>query len=236
MVDQVSLDRGLFNNAHFLVARLAAPHFAPTLAKRYEDLSASLAPQIVDRVGDQKVQFIALLGSASMFRYYGDVDLVAGVTEHHIDSERLSLKVLDEGMVVEEKFVEIFYHEMKTIDPKDYIRYVFSKPILFGSAPNLFQDRLSELLTYAFDEALQVAAEKIGENDMRKGDHLLMAACRHAFSIVKNFDRPLPSSFEGVVRRLYDIDRGSTTDVTLLAAIKAQIEGWRTELRLADQQ
>lgn len=239
MIDAVSRGRALFNNSHFLVARLASPHFAPTLEARYRRLSSSLVPQILDGVkqtlgGEKNVNFIALLGSASTFRYYADIDLAVGISQCPVRTEKLHLNVVDESTVKTEKEVEIFYHDMGKINEQDYIRFIHSKPALYGTVPSLFKGRLKYLLSFAFTEALEKAGKSIDENAPKTADHLLMAACRHAFSLHTEFDSPLPTSFVRVVTKLVSLDHRSDGSILRLASIKAVIEDWRSELGLAD--
>lgn len=219
----------LFNNAHYRVACMGDPALTVPLKKRYTNLAAAVVPAIESRVErifhtEQMVEFIALLGSASVFKTFGDVDLTVGLKGNILPPEKIPLMIVDENDAQLRKIAEIFYYRTDRIGKKDYIRFIFSKPALCGQTPSLFQDKMPAMLSYATDEALFKAAENIGKGDYKRSDHLLMAALRHVFSLHTLGSTELPGSFRGLAASLLKMDEASTYEPGELHRIHSAID------------
>ena len=181
----------LFDNSHYKVTSLASHHLADIIKIRYNTFRMSLVPQILGHIkrkhNEVEVVFINLIGSASLYQQYEDIDI-------------------------------------NSISEEDYVRFIFSKPVLLGRAPELYSSKIVNLLCYAIKEALDKFDKAPNE---RKAMHLLAAAFRHIYSVCRLGKRKFPVWFMSSIRTLYLMENNQWYDRNKLLIMRNLVDSYK---------
>lgn len=242
----VNLRTPLYMNSHFRVALIGDHDYGGKLALRYHRLAQTLAPQIREHVrarfpASVDVCAITLLGSASAYRHYNDIDVCVLLrrTDPSVDTfgrkrqhnEKTQFQVTDERKVPFRKKVHIGYYDIDALTGGDFASSFFSKPVLFGEVPVLFGSQLPELLARMTDAYLYVFSNWMKQNNHRKAMHLLASACRGIYDYSVLTGKMLPTGFSKTVELLYGMENSDNYDYNGLADSGRVIGGWRSGLK-----
>ncbi|MDD5456452.1 MAG: hypothetical protein PHV30_05400 [Candidatus Margulisbacteria bacterium] len=220
------ITRSLFDNSHYYLSALADPELTDVLKRRYQAFMESGVKQLLDNVAKRnreiQVIFINLIGSYSVYRDYGDIDISVGILGGKLSPETIFLNIKKENNEVIKQQIEIFYHDLDTVAPEDYYRFLFSKVVVYGKMPGLFEDQLLEKLEaekfYAISQY-----DKFIATDPRKALHRLLSAFRHLYKICEYQDLILPPKFFSGLKNLYEMEKRGNYDTWQIQGIKRDL-------------
>jgi len=215
--------RCLFDNSHYHLSAMADPDLADILKRRYLAFIESGVKQLLENVKrrnpDIQVIFINLIGSYSVYRDYGDIDISAGIIGGNLKPEKIFLNIKNENNLVKEQQVEIYYHNLDVVKPEDYYRFLFSKVVVCGDMPVLFENRLLDQLEIEKNYAISQYNNFIAANP-RKALHRLLSAFRHLFKTYEYQGLILPAKFYSGLKRLYEMEKQGSYDTQQIQEIK----------------
>lgn len=185
----------LLNNPHFQVALMADPGYADQFAQRYERLADTLPPLVVERADQlfpgSKVEAVNFVGSGSVFRDYPTLDVNVILAGCQPMEEMARFKFTDEnGDRIDT--VNLRYIDINGIDAMDYGLFMYAKPVIYGSIPDLHGADLPYLMYDYVFSSLKRFDHKLKEGEARRANHALMTAGIRLFTLhgLKGLEMP----------------------------------------------
>jgi hypothetical protein len=202
----------MFDNMYIEMARVIGRPYLDDLIKRYnsfrEDLPAGVLAAIPASYSGAQVNWLTLAGPAAGSMHYSKVNLnvfLTGKPECENMNQEHRIKQYD---------VSLHFKDTDQLNYNKYLLFVFSKPVLWGSVPVLFADRIDGLIAFGIRKSLAKSLDHINninqlkdeKVEMGKACGFLMDVYRFALSLYALRSMNYPSNFVTSVKTLYEMD------------------------------
>ncbi len=214
---------------YYEAVKLAGRPYVDQITNRFNAFGSDLPMNVISSMPRQfsgaQIKWITVAGRAAGRMRYGCVDLnmcLEGVPE----CENVTVEKL-----IGSYKVAMHFKDNAQIDSTKYLLFAFSKPVLWGSVPSLYTDRIPGMLSFGVRKSLSkfsVNTQSVnqGKHELGKACSALMDGCRYAHTIYGLRKIEYPTNLTEAIKTLYAMDAKEDYQPSELNRIRGVISLW----------